>query len=86
MSRLQRSTTTGKVMEELERETLKDTYMSSLGYGLVIMWEDQWGRKVGSSRDIKAFLAVFSTVCIMCSSPPLLGLPLLSATFAVDGF
>ena len=37
VSRLQRSSTTGKVMEELERETLKDTYMSSLGYGLVVM-------------------------------------------------
>ena len=58
VSRLQRSTTTGKVMEELERETLKDTYMSSLGYGLVVMWEGQWGREVGSSRYIKAFLAV----------------------------
>ena len=41
---------TGKAMEELDLETLKDTYLSSLGYGLVVMWECQWERKVGSSR------------------------------------
>ena len=50
---------TGKAMEELYRETLeKDTYVSSLGYGLVVMWECQWERKVRGSKDIKAFLSV----------------------------
>ena len=50
---------TGKAMEELYRETLeKDTYVSSLGYKRVVIWECQWERKVSDSREIKAFLAV----------------------------
>ena len=50
---------TGKAIEEIHRETLeRDAYVSSPGYGLVVMWECQWERKVSRSRDIKAFLAV----------------------------
>ena len=50
---------TGKAMEQLHRETLeRDAYVSSLGYGLVVMWECQWQCKVSRSRNIKTFLAV----------------------------
>ena len=46
-------------MEELYQETVeRDIYVSSMGYGLVVMWECQWEREVSGSGDIKVFLAV----------------------------
>ena len=50
---------TGRAMEKLYRETLeRDTCVSSLCYGLVVIWECQWEREVSSTRDIEAFLVV----------------------------